>query len=190
VPVRPVPHPAVLRPFVLAATAAIALAGCGGSTKPTEPESSLPAATSSQASTPTTPASTPTTPAATAPARPKPRVRVPSGPPPKRLVVKDLIRGTGPAARAGQSVTVNYVGVLYRGGKQFDASYDAGQPFTFTLGQGGVIKGWDQGVAGMRIGGRRELIIPPGLAYGPQGSPPKIGPNQTLVFVIDLLSAS
>jgi peptidylprolyl isomerase len=165
------------------AVGAVALAGCGSSSKPTEPESSLPAATSP-------PASTATTPAATAPARPKPTVKPPSGPPPKQLVIKDLIPGKGPAAKSGQSLTVNYVGVLYRGGKQFDASFDHGQPFTFTLGQGSVIPGWDRGLAGMRVGGRRELVIPPNLAYGAQGQPPTIGPNQTLVFVIDLLGAA
>jgi len=171
------------RPLVMAVVGALALAGCGSSSKPTEPENSQPAATSSQTSTPTTPG-------ATAPARPKPQVKPPPGPPPKQLVTKDLVPGTGPPAKAGQSLTVNYVGVLYRGGKQFDASFDHGQPFTFTLGQGSVIPGWDRGLVGMRVGGRRELVVPPNLAYGAQGQPPTIGPNQTLVFVIDLLGAS
>ena len=98
-----------------------------------------------------------------------------------------MIVGTGAEAKAGESVTVNYVGALYKGGKVFDASWKRKEPFTFTLGQGQVIKGWDQGVAGMKVGGRRELIIPSELAYGAQGSPPKIPPNSPLIFVVDLL---
>jgi peptidylprolyl isomerase len=95
--------------------------------------------------------------------------------------------GTGPEAKAGDSVTVNYVGVLFHGGKEFDASWKRNEPFIFTLGRGQVIKGWDKGVAGMKVGGRRELIIPPAEAYGAQGSPPAIPPSAPLVFVIDLL---
>jgi len=87
-------------------------------------------------------------------------------------------------------VTVQYVGVDYKTGKQFDASWDRGEPFPFTLGNSEVIPGWEQGVEGMKVGGRRELIIPPQLAYGSTGSPPLIAPNETLVFVIDLLEAS
>jgi peptidylprolyl isomerase len=115
-------------------------------------------------------------------------VRVASGAAPAKLVVKDLIKGKGAVAVAGSQVTVQYVGVDYKTGKQFDASWDRGQPFPFQLGAGGVIPGWDQGVVGMRVGGRRQLTIPPKLAYGPQGQPPDIGPNATLVFVIDLLA--
>jgi peptidylprolyl isomerase len=85
-------------------------------------------------------------------------------------------------------VTVHYVGVSKANGRQFDASWDRGEPFQFQLGAGQVIPGWDQGVAGMKVGGRRELVIPPRLAYGPAGSPPTIGPNETLVFVVDLLA--
>ena len=85
-------------------------------------------------------------------------------------------------------MTVNYVGVLYKGGKEFDASWKRNEPFTFTLGRGQVIAGWDQGVAGMKVGGRRELIIPAPLAYGAKGSPPTIPPNAALVFVVDLLA--
>ena len=117
-----------------------------------------------------------------------PTVKLPTGPAPTQLVVKDLKTGTGPAAKPGDQVSVQYVGVLYDDGTKFDSSYDHGQPFSFKLGGGQVIEGWDQGVAGMKAGGIRELIIPPGLAYGPQGQPPTIPPNATLAFVIDLVS--
>lgn len=117
----------------------------------------------------------------------KPAVTVPTGAPPTTLETKEIIKGTGPEAKAGDSVSVNYVGVLYHGGKEFDSSWKRNEPFTFTLGKGQVIKGWDQGVAGMKVGGRRELIIPAELAYGKTGSPPTIPPNAPLVFVVDLL---
>jgi FKBP-type peptidyl-prolyl cis-trans isomerase len=117
----------------------------------------------------------------------EPKVTPPSGPAPAKLESKDLITGTGAEAKSGDSVTVNYVGVLYKGGKEFDASWKRKEPFTFTLGQKQVIAGWDQGVAGMKVGGRRELIIPSNLAYGAAGSPPTIPANAPLVFVIDLL---
>ncbi len=142
--------------------------------------------------TPTTP--TPTTPAVTTPPSgplsKQPAVKVPSGPPPKALKTVDLIKGTGAPAGKTSQVTVNYVGVLYKGGKEFDASWKRHQTFPFQLGRHSVIPGWDQGIPGMRVGGRRELIIPPSLAYGKLGSPPSIPPNATLVFVVDLLSAA
>jgi peptidylprolyl isomerase len=170
---------------VLAALAAT-LAGCGSSTAPgvsTAPSGP----TASTAATTTTSAATPLPPALSR----KPVVVVPKGPPPTHLVVKDIIRGTGPAASPSSTVTVQYVGVLYSNGKQFDASWDddSGQPTSFSL-SGGVIQGWTEGIPGMRVGGRRELIIPPSLGYGKTGSPPKIPPNATLVFVIDLHSVS
>lgn len=124
--------------------------------------------------------------AAKSPPQRKPKVKVPSGPPPQKLVSKDLKAGEGQAAKAGDEVTVQYVGVNYRNGKQFDASWDRGEPFTFTLGAGQVIEGWDQGIEGMKPGGRRELIIPPELGYGSQRSG-SIPPYSTLVFVVDLL---
>ena len=96
--------------------------------------------------------------------------------------------GKGKTAAKGDAVTVQYVGISYATGQQFDASWDSGQPFPFKLGQGEVIPGWDKGVAGMREGGRRRLTIPPEDAYGPAGSPPSIGPNETLIFVVDLVS--
>jgi peptidylprolyl isomerase len=117
----------------------------------------------------------------------KPKVTVPKGDPPAGLQIKDLKVGDGPEAASGNNVTVQYVGVSYSTGTQFDASWDRGQPFTFQLGAQQVIPGWDQGVAGMKVGGRRELIIPPDLGYGESGSPPDIRPNETLIFVIDLL---
>jgi len=168
------------RPLALTLTAALALvaAGCGSSNDKTSSTSSAAPAQS------TTTAATP----APAKARPKPKVKVPSGKPPKKLVIKDLIPGTGQAAKAGDPITVNYIGVDFANGKAFDNSYDRGQPFPFQLGGGQVIPGWDRGLVGMKVGGRRELVIPPSLAYGPQGQPPVIKPNETLVFVVDLLS--
>jgi peptidylprolyl isomerase len=124
----------------------------------------------------------------TAEAKPKPTVEVPEGPAPDELVVEDIEEGDGAEAQTGDTVSVNYVGVLLDGGTEFDNSYDGGQPFEFQLGAGGVIPGWDEGVQGMKVGGRRQLVIPPQLGYGAQGSPPDIPPNSTLVFVIDLLS--
>lgn len=114
-------------------------------------------------------------------------VPVPPGPPPQRLVEEELIEGTGTIAKAGDEVTVNYVGVDFETGEQFDASWDHGEPFTFELGAGMVIPGWEEGVAGMRVGGRRMLVVPPDLAYGETGAPPAIAPEATLVFVVDLL---
>jgi peptidylprolyl isomerase len=116
----------------------------------------------------------------------KPQVEVPDGPPPKELETTDVTEGEGTEARTGDTVTVEYVGVSYSDGKEFDSSWERPEPFSFQLGGGQVIPGWDQGIAGMKVGGRRELIIPPDLAYGEQGSPPAIGPNETLVFVVDL----
>jgi peptidylprolyl isomerase len=142
--------------------------------------------TASTSTTPTTPTSTAKTPTS-GPLASKPAVAVPSGAAPTKLVTKEIIVGTGPEAKAGDSVTVNYVGVLYKGGKEFDSSWKRNEPFTFALGKGQVIPGWDQGVAGMKVGGRRELIIPSELAYGKTGSPPTIPPNSPLVFVVDLL---
>ena len=117
----------------------------------------------------------------------KPAVDVPDGPPPTELQLDDLSVGDGPEAAAGQTVEVHYVGVSHATGEQFDASWDRGDTFRFGLGAGQVIAGWDQGVAGMRVGGRRRITIPPHLAYGSQGAGGVIGPDETLVFVVDLL---
>jgi peptidylprolyl isomerase len=121
------------------------------------------------------------------PADGKPEVKVPEGPPPTTLVSTDLTVGTGAEAVKDKTVSVQYVGVACSTGKQFDASWDNGKPFEFKLGTGAVIPGWDQGVAGMKVGGRRQLVIPAELAYGAQGSPPAIAPDEPLIFVIDLL---
>ena len=117
----------------------------------------------------------------------KPEIPVPAGSPPRGLEKEDIVKGKGPAARAGDNVVVHYVGVSFSTGDEFDASWNTGQPYPFPLGGAQVIKGWDQGVVGMRKGGRRKLTIPPRLAYGAEGFPPAIGPNETLVFVVDLI---
>jgi FKBP-type peptidyl-prolyl cis-trans isomerase len=136
------------------------------------------------ATTPTaTTAKTPTS----GPLSKEPHVAPPPGAAPSKLVVKDIVKGTGAEAKAGGSVTVNYVGVLFHGGKVFDASWKRAEPSTFSLEPGKLIQGWTQGIPGMKVGGRRELIIPPPLAYGAKGSPPTIPANAPLVFVIDLL---
>jgi peptidylprolyl isomerase len=171
-----------------ALTAAVLIAGCGSSSSKNTSTITIGNENSSdtalaKAGATSTAAKTPTS----GPLSTEPKVTPPSGPAPTKLVIKDLITGTGPEAAAGQSVTVNYVGVLFKGGKEFDASWKRSEPFTFALGKGQVIPGWDQGVPGMKVGGRRELIIPAALAYGAKGSPPTIPPNAPLVFVIDLL---
>lgn len=117
----------------------------------------------------------------------KPRITVPKGPPPKKLEVEDLVEGKGGVAKAGSRASVNYLGVIYSTGRELDNSYDRGQPLDFALGTGEVLPGWDQGIEGMKVGGRRRLTIPADLAYGDQGSPPDIKPGETLIFVIDLL---
>ena len=118
----------------------------------------------------------------------KPAVEVPEGDPPSELEIEDLEEGEGAEAQPGDSLTVDYVGVLYDTGEEFDASYNRGEPFQFVLGDGGVIPGWEEGLEGMKEGGRRQLVIPPELGYGAQGQPPDIPPDSTLVFVIDLVS--
>ena len=119
----------------------------------------------------------------------KPVVEVPSGEDPSyQLELDDLTLGEGDEAVAGKIVDVHYVGVSWANGRQFDASWDRGDTFKFGLGKGQVIAGWDQGVAGMRVGGRRRITIPPMLAYGKRGAGGVIGPDETLVFVVDLLA--
>jgi peptidylprolyl isomerase len=118
---------------------------------------------------------------------PKPDVTIREDTPPADLVVEDLVVGDGGEARPGQNVSVHYVGVAWSTGSQFDSSWDRGEPFEFGLGEGQVIAGWDQGVVGMRIGGRRRLSIPPHLGYGSRGAGGVIAGGETLVFVVDLL---
>jgi peptidylprolyl isomerase len=120
----------------------------------------------------------------------KPDVSIPAGAPPDELKIEDLTVGTGAEATAGKTVDVHYVGVGWSTKKQFDASWDRGGAFSFQLGAGRVIKGWDQGVAGMKVGGRRRLTIPAKLGYGDRGAGADIKPGETLVFVVDLLKVS
>jgi peptidylprolyl isomerase len=119
----------------------------------------------------------------------KPEVDFPEGEAPKTLAITDIWEGDGKVASAGDSVQVHYVGVAYSTGEEFDASWDRGEPLEFRLGAGQVIAGWDQGVQGMKVGGRRQLVIPPDLAYGNRGAGNRIAPGETLIFVCDLVSA-
>ncbi|MYT71886.1 MULTISPECIES: FKBP-type peptidyl-prolyl cis-trans isomerase [unclassified Streptomyces] len=119
----------------------------------------------------------------------KPVVDVPEGDPPGELTIRDLVVGDGAEVRSGMVVRVHYVGVTFASGKEFDASWDRGEPFKFALGGGRVIKGWDRGVKGMKVGGRREIIVPPRLGYGNQSPSPLIPAGSTLVFVVDLLDS-
>jgi peptidylprolyl isomerase len=180
-----------------AAAMGVGLAACGGSSKApgvmlapgqgatTENVTSTAAATTPTTTTVSTPKS--------GPLSTEPVIKLPKGAPPKKLYTKDLIVGTGATAAAGDEVAVNYVGELYKNGKVFDASWkdSPGTAFgPFQLGAGAVIPGWDQGLVGMKVGGRRLLIIPPSLAYGAKGQPPTIPANATLIFVVDLLKVT
>ncbi|MFF4540415.1 FKBP-type peptidyl-prolyl cis-trans isomerase [Streptomyces aureus] len=118
----------------------------------------------------------------------KPEIDFPEGEPPADLEIKDIWEGDGPEAKSGQNVTVHYVGVAFSTGEEFDASWNRNSPFRFPLGGGRVIKGWDRGVQGMKVGGRRQLTIPAHLAYGNQSPTPAIQPGETLIFVVDLLA--
>ncbi|GGW90791.1 FKBP-type peptidyl-prolyl cis-trans isomerase [Streptomyces chryseus] len=118
----------------------------------------------------------------------KPEVDFPGGEPPKDLKIRDIWEGDGEVAKAGHNVKVHYVGVAFSTGEEFDSSWNRGTPLQFPLGGGRVIAGWDQGVQGMKVGGRRELIIPPHLAYGDSGAGGVIKPGETLIFVCDLVA--
>lgn len=184
----------ILSSIAAALLAAIAIAGCGSGGSSTitvgnenPADNALIKAGETTSSTPSTTTATVKTPT-TGSLSKEPKVTPPTGPAPTKLETKELIRGTGAEAKDGDKVTVNYVGVLYKNGKEFNASWETKEPFSFTLGVGQVIKGWDQGIPGMKVGGRRELIIPAELAYGKKGSPPKIPGNEALVFVVDLLA--
>lgn len=158
---------------------ALAVAGCGDDDSPTA-DATTDATTQAEAAAQS---------GAEASKRTKPEVTVPQGSAPKELVEKDLIEGSGATAKTGDEVTVQYVGVGFDSGKEFDASWDR-EPFSFSLGAGEVIPGWDQGIEGMKVGGQRELTIPANLAYGSAGFPPAIAPNEALVFVVDLLKVN
>jgi peptidylprolyl isomerase len=187
----------------LATTCALALGAgvgaCGGSGASTSPGVQL-----APSSGPTTQAFTavptvPTTPTVTTPPvvptpasgplSKEPKIKTPGGTPPKHLVVKDLVKGTGAVALPGHQLTVNYVGALYKNGKVFDASWKRHTTFPFTLLTTSVIPGWVRGLLGMHVGGRRELIIPPSLAYRSTAQP-GIPANSTLIFIVDLLAAN
>lgn len=183
---------------ILVAVLALALAACGGGdTKtaaiPSEdaPASSTPTETETQ--TETEPATKPSPPSAEVKAlaakiaddpKKRPRIPKPSGDPPSKLMVVDIVEGKGPAAKSGDQLQMDYAGASWSTGEEFDASWRTGQRFPLDLGAGGVIQGWDLGIPGMKEGGRRLLVIPPDLGYGAQGSG-NIRPNETLVFVVD-----
>ena len=120
----------------------------------------------------------------------KPEIEFFDPEPPTDLVVTDITEGDGAEATSGSTVEVHYVGVSHSTGEEFDASYNRGQPLSFRLGVGQVISGWDQGVTGMKVGGRRQLVIPPHLGYGDRGAGGAIAPGETLIFVVDLLRVS
>jgi peptidylprolyl isomerase len=183
---------------ILAAVTALVVAGCGSSG-----HTQTGTATSSTDMTPSTTAAPPAPPAPSAGAAPvsgpvpavanatdlksKPQVSAGIPPKPTQLVAKDLVVGTGQVAIASSTVSVQYLGANFDDGKEFDSSWARGaQPVDFPLS--GVIPGFAQGIVGMKVGGRRELVIPPDLGYGPNGSPPAVGPNETLVFIIDLVA--
>jgi peptidylprolyl isomerase len=169
------------RPIVLGVAAAVAVAGCGGTG----------AKKRQQSGGGGEPVQGVTLPPQSSDLNLKPVIPKPKGPPPVSLQVRDVVMGNGKPAATGDTLTVKYVGVAWTTGKQFDSNWEPGRkPFKFKLGAQMVIPGWDQGLVGMRVGGRRELAIPPNLAYGQQGQPPAIGPNETLIFVIDLKKVS
>lgn len=156
----------------------LVLAGCGGDDEQEAAATPEPAATETAA-----PAAAPVS--TNLEEEPMP---VPAGEAPVDLVVEDIVKGEGKAAKAGDLLSVQYTGISFSTGEKFDASWDRGaQPFQFPLGAGQVIPGWDEGIVGMKEGGRRQLTIPPDLAYGATGSPPAIGPDETLIFVVDLV---
>jgi FKBP-type peptidyl-prolyl cis-trans isomerase len=194
----------VTRPKTLLTWAALAascagLAACGSATKTADIPSAN-ADTSTAATTTTETTTTTATPTFAEPTaevtkiaagistntKKKPKIPKASGKPPAKLTVVDIVKGKGAGAQDGDTLTVDYAGDSWSTGKEFDASWNSGQTFPVTLGQGQVIQGWEQGLVGMKEGGRRLLVIPPGLGYGASGSPPKIKPNETLLFVIDL----
>src|SRR4051794_7735276 len=186
----------------LLALLALVAAGCGSDTKPANIPSggaSTQAAADTTADTQTeTTATTGSKGQAAAPLvsptkdlSKKPRIPKQPGDAPSQLVIQDIVKGKGAEAKEGKVLTVRYVGTRFRDNQQFDASWERKpNEFKFPLGGGQVIQGWDQGFKGMKVGGRRQLTVPPDLAYGAQGQPPDIGPNETLIFVVDLKKVS
>ncbi len=183
-------------PVLLLVAAATALSACGASQGAADKAAEQ--ASSEAANPPTiTDATTPSVTAVKVTPGPgegdlkvKPVIPRQSGAAPTKLIVQDVIVGTGAQAKSGDTVSVQYVGVLFSNGKEFDSSWKGGKAFDFELGSGGVIAGWDQGVEGMRVDGRRRLIIPADLAYGAAGSPPAIPADAALVFDVDLLKVT
>jgi peptidylprolyl isomerase len=160
------------RTLLLLAVLVLALAGCGDDDGGETAATATPEATATPDNTDVTK---------------KPKVTVPDELPPDELQIEDIVEGKGRAVKKGDKVSMQYVGLTWSTSVEFDASWDRGEPFTLTLGKGDVIPGWDQGIPGMRKGGRRQLTIPAELAYGAEGSPPSIGPNECLRFIIDLV---
>jgi peptidylprolyl isomerase len=184
---------------VAAAAVALGLAACGGSSKAGGvmlapgggPTNTTVATAPATTSTPTTTTVTVTTPTS-GPLATEPVIKKPTTPAPKTLIIRDVIKGTGATAEEGDTVYVNYVGALYKNGKVFDASWKdtPGKAISFPLTSGSVIPGWVKGLQGMKVGGRRELIIPPSEGYGKSGSGSTIPPNSTLIFIVDLLKVT
>jgi peptidylprolyl isomerase len=182
------------------AGACVGLAACGGTKTADIPSGG--GSTSTTTATATAPTTTATTAkpalgkptaaikalakAAGADTTKKPKIGKPTGKPPTQLTIVDIVQGTGPPAQTGSPITVDYAGNSWSTGKEFDASWKRKQTFPLTLGASQVIPGWDQGLVGMKKGGRRMLVIPPDMAYGANGRPPTIAPNETLIFVVDL----
>jgi peptidylprolyl isomerase len=181
-------------PALVSLLGAAVVAGCGGSNNPDTAHVRLPPSVSQTMTfTPTTTSTTSTTQTITTPKTgalsKEPTITPPKGSPPKTLQTKDLVTGTGATAAAGDTVTVNYVGALYTNGKVFDSSWSRSTTYTTPLATTSVIPGWVEGIPGMRVGGRRELIIPPALAYK-NLSESGIPPNSTLIFIVDLLGVT
>jgi peptidylprolyl isomerase len=174
-----------MTPRIVCLAALVALlAACGGSEK-RESAAASPTATPTPIIEKVRGNPTPL-PEVTPSGKDEPKIEVPKGDPPAKLVVRDLQRGKGPEAVPGKTLAVDYKGVRFDDGQAFDSSWSTGQPFQFILGANQAIQGWEKGLRGMRVGGRRELIIPPELAYGEHGQG-SIRPNETIVFVVDLL---
>jgi peptidylprolyl isomerase len=171
---------------VAASVLALFAAGCGDDDKET---TATTGAASAETATPT-PEATEVPTANLKDLKTKPVIGKPSGDPPAKLVKEDIVVGKGKKAKKGSNITVQYVGASFSTGEEFDASWDRGEPFQLELGAGMVIPGWDQGIVGMKEGGRRRLTIPADLAYGPAGAPPAIGPDETLIFIVDLVEVA